>query len=157
MDTIQSNKENYFITSDRQERLKLLSLEGFAWFVKQFQIGDSVNIYLNIDKKNQIASEFIGIKLTTCFEETFYQFGGYNYGIYTIQGMNEPDFDKEFVSNVKKAITYFVNTETVGVMLNPGDSWKEVWVHDELVASLQKRILILPLNMKTLIKLKHTF
>lgn len=138
MDTIRKNEENYFITSDRQERLKILSLEDFALFVKQFRIGDSVNVYLNIDRENKTASEFIGVKLSTWNEETFYQLGGYNYGICTIQGLNEPDFDKEFVSNVKKAITYFVNTETVGVMLNPGDSWKEVWVYDELVNSFEK-------------------
>lgn len=138
MDTIQNNKENYFITADRQERLKLLSLDDFALFVKQFHIGDSVNIYLDIDKGNRTASEFIGIKLTSWNEETFYQLGGYNYGIYTIQGMKEPDFEKEFVANVQKAITYFTSTDTVGVMLNPGDSWEEVWIHDELATSLEK-------------------
>ena len=85
MDTITKNEENYFITSDRQERLKILSLEDFALFVKQFRIGDSVNVYLNIDRENKTASEFIGVKLSTWNEETFYQLGGYNNGICTIQ------------------------------------------------------------------------
>lgn len=34
MDTIQNNKEDYFITADHQERIKLLLLEDFSLFVK---------------------------------------------------------------------------------------------------------------------------
>lgn len=128
---------NYFIT-DRQERLKLLSLEDFARFIQQFEVGDSVNLYINIDQEKRTADEFVGIKLAAWNEETFYLIGGYGYGAYTVQGLNEPESDKEFINNIKEAITYFRHTDTVGVMLKPGDSWKEVWINDELAVSFDK-------------------
>lgn len=132
-------QSDIFVTNTGQN-LKLLTLEDFALFIKNFRVGDSLNIYLSIDKETKETTNFIGVKMISWNEEIFYILGGFNNEISTISNLDAITTDKEFVELVTAAITYYEATDIVGVHLPLGATWDEVWIGDEIAASMKDNL-----------------
>lgn len=129
-------QSDIFVTNTGQN-LKLLTLEDFALFIKNFHVGDSVNVYLSIDEDTKEATNFIGVKLVSWNEETFYILGGFNNEISTISHLGAVMTDKELVELVIAAVTNYTATDIVGVHLPLGATWDEVWISDEITVPIR--------------------